>query len=246
MPPSQPAVALVTGAAQGIGEATARRLAAAGIQAVIADISPTGQEVADSIAAAGHRATFVRCDLTIPDDVQALGTLLRARFGALDILVNNAGWTPNEPFLSQDPATWQRIIAINYLAVLHTCRALIPLMPDGAAIVNVASDAARLGVPREAVYAGAKAAVIGFSKSLAAELASRRIRVNVVSPGTTLTPLVRDMLSDEQIARRVRSIPLGRLAEPEDVAEVIVLFATGAAYVTGQVLSVNGGSSRPG
>ena len=239
-------VAVVTGAAQGIGEATARRLAESDIHAVLVDISPNGESVARSIVDAGHAASFYRCDLTDLDQVRALGDWLRDRVGTLDILVNNAGWTPNEPFLNQDPSTWDRIVAINYLAVLYTCHTLIPLMKDGGSIVNVASDAARLGVPREAVYAGAKAAVIGFSKSLAAELASRRIRVNVVSPGTTLTPLVREILTDEQIARRVRSIPLGRLAEPEDVAEVIALFATGASYVTGQVLSVNGGASRPG
>ena len=246
MPRTQPAVAVVTGAAQGIGEATARRLAASDTHAVVLDINPHGEAVARSIVDAGHAASFYRCDLSDLDQVRALATWLRDSHGTLDILVNNAGWTPNEPFMDQDPEIWQRIVAINYLAVLYTCRTLIPIMKDGGSIVNVASDAARLGVPREAVYAGAKAAVIGFSKSLAAELAGRRIRVNVVSPGTTLTPLVRDMLTEDQIARRVRSIPLGRLAEPEDVAEVIALFATSAAYVTGQVLSVNGGSSRPG
>jgi 2-hydroxycyclohexanecarboxyl-CoA dehydrogenase len=239
-------IAVVTGAAQGIGEATARCLAEQHVHPIVVDVNPAGESVARSIIATGRRASFFRCDLTDPKQVRALGGHVADRFGILDILVNNAGWTPNEPFLSQDPAVWQRIVAINYLAVLHTCHVLIPIMKDGGSIVNVASDAARLGVPREAVYAGAKAAVIGFSKSLAAELSGRRIRVNVVSPGTTLTPLVRDMLTEDQIARRVRSIPLGRLAEPEDVAEVIALFATGASYVTGQVLSVNGGSSRPG
>ena len=246
MTQSTPPVAVVTGAAQGIGEATARHFATSGIHAVIVDMNPAGESVAQSIADAGHPASFYRCDLTDLDQVRALADWVRDRHGALDVLVNNAGWTPNEPFLTQDPATWDRIVAINYLAVLYTCHTLIPVMRDGGSIVNVASDAARLGVPREAVYAGAKAAVIGFSKSLAAELADRRIRVNVVSPGTTLTPLVREILTDEQIARRVRSIPLGRLAESEDVAEVIALFATGASYVTGQVLSVNGGASRPG
>jgi 2-hydroxycyclohexanecarboxyl-CoA dehydrogenase len=239
-------VALVTGAAQGIGEATARRLSGLGLHAVIVDINQAGEAVARSITQAGQHASFFRCDLTLLDDVRALGKMMAGQFGSLDVLVNNAGWTPNEPFLQQPPETWQKIIAINYLAVLYTCQVFIPMMKDGAAIVNVASDAARLGVPREAVYAGAKAAVIGFSKSLATELASRRIRVNVVSPGTTLTPLVKDMLTEDQIARRIRSIPLGRLAEPEDVAEVIAFFATSGTYVTGQVLSVNGGSSRPG
>jgi 2-hydroxycyclohexanecarboxyl-CoA dehydrogenase len=239
-------VAVVTGGAQGIGEATARRLSALGLHSVVVDVNPAGDAVARSIVDAGQEASFFRCDLAVLDEVRGLGEWISERFGGLDVLVNNAGWTPNEPFLGQDPETWLKIVGINYLAVLYTCQVLIPIMKDEGAIVNVASDAARLGVPREAVYAGAKAAVIGFSKSLAAELAGRRIRVNVVSPGTTLTPLVREMLSEEQIGRRVRSIPLGRLAEPEDVAEVIGFFATSGSYVTGQVLSVNGGAARPG
>jgi 2-hydroxycyclohexanecarboxyl-CoA dehydrogenase len=233
----QERVAVVTGAAQGIGEATARRLAGQGFHAVIVDVNPAGAAVARSIADNGGAATFFQCDLTVPDQIDALGRMIADRFGGLDVLINNAGWTPHERFLEQNPAVWQRIVAINYLAVLHCCRVLVPLMPDGAA---------RLGVGREAVYAGAKAAVIGFSKSLAVELASRRIRVNVVAPSTTLTPLVRNMFDEEQIARRVRATPLGRLAEPDDIAEVIAYFATGAPYVTGQVLSVNGGSARPG
>ena len=240
-------VAVVTGAAQGIGEATARLLAGRGMSVVVVDRQEeAGVGVADGICSAGGHARFVRCALTSHDEVEALAASVSDELGAVHALVNNAGWTPNERFLEQGPDVWGPIVAINYLAVLSTCRLLVPLMPEGAAIVNVASDAARLGVPREAVYAGAKAAVIGFSKSLAVELGDRRIRVNVVSPGTTLTPLVQDMLSEEQVERRTRAIPLGRLAEPEDVAAVIGFLVDGTTYVTGQVVSVNGGSSRPG
>lgn len=239
--------AVVTGAAQGIGEATARLLAAQGFAVVAVDRQEeAGEGVARALREAGGDARFVRCDLTSHQDVEELAGFVERELGAVHALVNNAGWTPNQRFLEQGPDVWDSIVAINYLAVLSTCRLLVPLMPEGAAIVNVASDAARLGVPREAVYAGAKAAVIGFSKSLAVELGDRRIRVNVVSPGTTLTPLVRDMLSEEQVERRTRAIPLGRLAEPEDVAAVIGFLVDGTAYVTGQVVSVNGGSSRPG
>lgn len=240
-------VAVVTGAAQGIGEATARLLAAQGSTVVVVDRQEeAGEGAAARLRDAGGDARFVRCDLTRHEEVAELAAFVERELGAVHALVNNAGWTPNERFLEQGPDVWSAIVAINYLAVLSTCRLLVPLMPEGAAIVNVASDAARLGVPREAVYAGAKAAVIGFSKSLAVELGDRRIRVNVVSPGTTLTPLVRDMLSEEQVDRRTRAIPLGRLAEPEDVAAVIGFLVDGTAYVTGQVVSVNGGSSRPG
>jgi 2-hydroxycyclohexanecarboxyl-CoA dehydrogenase len=240
-------VAVVTGAAQGIGEATARLLAGRGLTVVVVDRQEEGgRRVAEGIRAAGGEARFVRCDLGNHDEVGELAGTVERELGAVHALVNNAGWTPNQRFLEQGPDVWAQVVAINYLAVLSTCRLLVPLMPEGSSIVNVASDAARLGVPREAVYAGAKAAVIGFSKSLAVELGERRIRVNVVSPGTTLTPLVRDMLTDEQVERRTRAVPLGRLAEPEDVAEVIGFLVEGAGYVTGQVVSVNGGSSRPG
>ncbi len=117
----------------------------------------------------------------------------------------------------------------------------------GGRIVSIASDAARVGTPREAVYAGAKAAVIGFSKSLAAEVARHGITVNVVSPATVDTPLLRGMLTPEQIERREKANPMGRLGRPEDVAAVVVFFASpGAGYVTGQVLSVNGGVVRAG
>jgi 2-hydroxycyclohexanecarboxyl-CoA dehydrogenase len=117
----------------------------------------------------------------------------------------------------------------------------------GGRIVNIASDAARIGTPREAVYAGAKAAVIGFSKSLAAEVARHGITVNVVSPATVDTPLLRGMLTSDQIERRQKANPMGRLGTPEDVAGAVVFFASPrAAYVTGQVLSVNGGVVRVG
>ena len=121
------------------------------------------------------------------------------------------------------------------------------LAQGGGSIVNVASDAARVGSPRQCVYAGAKAAVIGFSKALVTEGSKHNIRINVVSPSTTDTPLTRQALTPEQIERREKAIPLGRIGRPEDQANAIVFFASEASsYITGQILSVNGGSSRPG
>src|SRR5262249_16364765 len=172
-----------------------------------------------------------------------------ATFGRLDVLVNNAGWTPNEPFAGSASDTWRRIVDVNYIGVLNCARAALAHMVPrrGGRIVSLASDAGRVGPPREAVYGGAKAAVIGFSKSLAAEVARHGIPVNVVSPATVDTPLLRGMLTAEQIERREKANPMGRLGRPEDVAAAVLFFASpGAGYVTGQVLSVNGGVVRAG
>src|SRR5690606_30983728 len=147
---------------------------------------------------------------------------------------------------TQEPDQWRRLVDINFFSVLNTCRAFGDHWPEGSAIVNVASDAARVGVAGQAVYAGAKAAVVGFSKSLAVELARRSVRVNVVCPGSTNTPMLRGMFSEDELAKRVRIIPLGRFGEPEDVASVITFLALDATHVTGQVMSVNGGALRVG
>jgi 2-hydroxycyclohexanecarboxyl-CoA dehydrogenase len=172
-----------------------------------------------------------------------------AAFARLDVLVNNAGWTPNEPFAGSSPETWRKVVDVNYLGVLNCTRAALRTMVPAqqGRIVSIGSDAGRIGTPREAVYAGAKAAVVGFSKSLAAEVARHGITVNVVSPATVDTPLLRGMLSAEQIERREKANPMGRLGRPEDVAAAVLFFASpNAAYVTGQVLSVNGGVVRAG
>lgn len=237
-------LAVVTGGAQGIGEAVARILSENDVHVVVVDVQESGRGVAESLQRLGHAADFRQVDLTNRRQVDELSHWVNGEYGEVHYLVNNAGWTPNEYFVDQSEDVWNRIIDINYKAVLYTCAAFIPLMPPDGAIVNVASDAARVGVPKEAVYAGAKAATIAFSKSLAVELSRQRIRVNVVSPGTTLTPLVREMLSEDQVARRVRAIPLGRLGEANDVAAVVKFLLLDALYVTGQLLSVNGGSSR--
>ncbi|MBI4191747.1 MAG: SDR family oxidoreductase [Betaproteobacteria bacterium] len=238
-------VAVVTGGAQGIGEAIARRFAEVNYALAILDLQDSGQRVADDIVQGGGCASFYKCDLTDIGQVREVANQVE-HLGPLGALVNNAGWSSTSPFLDQDPAVWARTIAINYTAVLNVCHAFGPQLNDDGAIVNVASDAARIGVAGQAVYAGAKAAVIGFSKSLAVELAKRGVRVNVVCPGTTRTPLLESMFSEEDIAKRVRIIPLRRLAMPEDLAKTVVFLATEATHVTGQVISVSGGASRVG
>lgn len=242
--------AIVTGAGQGIGRGIALALAAAGADVALFDVNKTAaQDAAAAIGALGRRAIAMAVDVTDHGGVHTATGEVAAAFGRLDLLVNNAGWTPNEPFAGSDPATWERVVAVNYIGVLNCTRAaLAAMLPRKAGrIVSIASDAARVGTPREAVYAGAKAAVIGFSKSLAAEVARHGITVNVVSPATVDTPLLRGMLTPEQIERRQQANPMGRLGRPEDVAHAVLFFASpGADYVTGQVLSVNGGVVRAG
>jgi len=242
--------AIVTGGGQGIGQGIALALAAEGADIAVFDVNLTAaQDVAAVITAQGRRALALEVDVTDHARVEATTKEVVAAFRHLDLLVNNAGWTPNEPFAGSTAETWRKIVAVNYFGVLNCTNAALTAMVPArrGRIVNIASDAARVGTPREAVYAGAKAAVIGFSKSLAAEVARYGITVNVVSPATVDTPLLRGMLTHEQIDRREKANPMGRLGRPEDVAAAVLFFASpGAGYVTGQVLSVNGGVVRAG
>ena len=243
-------VAIVTGGGQGIGRGIVRALAREGADVAVFDIDRAlGEAAAAEARALGRRALALEVDVTDVARVDAATAETAASLGRLDILVNNAGWTPNEPFAGSDPATWRRVVDVNYLGVLACSRAALAVMIPrrGGRIVSIASDAGRVGTPREAVYAGAKAAIVGFSKSLAAEVARHGISVNVVSPATVDTPLLRGMLTPEQIERREKANPMGRLGRPEDVAAAVVFFASPqAGYVTGQVLSVNGGVVRAG
>jgi 2-hydroxycyclohexanecarboxyl-CoA dehydrogenase len=240
--------AIVTGGGQGIGRGIALALAGAGAHVAVLDVNAAAAgSVAGEIGRLGRRGLPLELDVTDLAAVEAATREVTAAFGRLDVLVNNVGWTPNEPFVDSAPATWERIVAVNYLGTLNCTRAALRVMVPArrGRIVNIASDAGRVGTPREAVYAGAKAAVVGFSKALAAEVARHGITVNVVSPATVDTPLLRSMLTAEQIERRERANPMGRLGQPEDVAAAVAFFASpGAAYVTGQVLSVNGGVVR--
>jgi len=242
-------VAVVVGGTSGIGRAIGHGLAEAG-----ADVVPTSRRLDQVEAAASEIEQRGRRTIRVTSDVSDRASLERllsesiAAFGKVDILINSAGRTKRAPTLDFLEEDWNAIIDTNLSGTLRSCQVFGRHMLERGygRIVNIASDAARLGTPRESVYAGAKAAVIGFSKSLAAEVARHGIAVNVVSPSTTDTPLVRSILSEEQIERRRRANPSGRLGRPEDVAEAVLFFVCGSGYVTGQVLSVNGGSARPG
>jgi 2-hydroxycyclohexanecarboxyl-CoA dehydrogenase len=243
-------VAVVTGAASGIGRAVANLLAANGATVVIADIDDAGaaQTVAE-IEGNGGKAMAAHVDVTEPTTVKDLRLDVEAEYGTPSILVNNVGWDVIEPFLDNTPEYWRRVIDLNYLGPLSVSREFVGAMVEGSIkgrIINIASDAGRVGSSGEAVYAGAKGGVIAFTKSLAREMARHEITVNCVCPGPTDTPLFRSQPEKMQQAL-VRAIPLRRLGDPADVAGAVVYFASDeAAYVTGQVISVSGGLTMAG
>lgn len=241
-------VALVTGGASGIGRATCLALAGRGARVAVADINVEGaQQVAEEIGRQGGEARAVRMDVTDRAQVAAAVQEVLERFGQVDVLVNAAGWDRIVPFLESTEDLWDRVIAINFRGVLNTCHVVLPHMVQrgSGVVVNIASDAGRVGSSGETVYSGAKGAVIAFSKALAREVARHNIRVNVVAPGITDTPLLQQIIqagNEKLIDAIVRSTPLRRMARPEEVAEAVVFLASDrASFITGQTLSVSGG-----
>jgi len=246
-------VALVTGAGRGIGRAIALALAREGAQVAVADIiGENAEAVKSEIEAHGVKALAVQVDLTKPAEVTRMVETVLAQFGQIDILVNNAGWDKLEPFLESDEETWEKVIAVNFKGVLRTCKAALPSMVArgaGGKVVNISSDAGRVGSMGEAVYSGSKGAVIAFSKSLAREVARYQINVNVVCPGLTETALLNESRAamPKVIDAITKSIPLRRTGQPEDIAEAVVFLASPSAdYITGQTLSVSGGLTMVG
>ena len=248
-------IAIVTGGGGGIGGATCRRFAAAGTTVAVFDIDATAAErVAAAIVAAGGTAISVACDITDHDAVAKAVAGVESAYGRIDILVNNAGWDVFRLFKDSTPAEWQKLISINLIGALNMHHAVLPGMiaRGGGRIVNIASDAARVGSSGEAVYAACKAGIIGFSKTLAREHARHRISVNVVCPGATNTALFADFKKgagnpDKLDEAFRRAIPMGRIGEPEDLAGAILFLSSDdAAFITGQVISVSGGLTMAG
>jgi 2-hydroxycyclohexanecarboxyl-CoA dehydrogenase len=241
--------ALVTGAASGIGRACAQAFAEAGAHVLLADIDEArGTQAAAELRASGHAADYLAVDLTDAPAVDAFAAQVLQRFGAPDVLVNGAGWGKTHPFWEGTPELWNKVIALNFVGPMQLTKALLPAMIERASgrIVNVASDAGRVGSLGETVYSGAKGGLIAFTKSLAREVARYRINVNCVCPGPTDTPLMA-AVPDKVKEALTKAIPFRRLGQPEEVADAILFFASDRArYVTGQVLSVSGGLTMAG
>ncbi|WP_396331686.1 2-hydroxycyclohexanecarboxyl-CoA dehydrogenase [Burkholderia anthina] len=246
---------IVTGGGGGIGGATCRRFAAEGARVAVLDLSiEAAGKVANEIRAAGGIARAIRCDITDRDDVDAAVAATEAELGPVDVLVNNAGWDVFKPFTKTAPAEWARLIAINLTGALHMHHAVLPGMAQrkSGRIINIASDAARVGSSGEAVYGACKGGLVSFSKTIAREHARYGITVNVVCPGPTDTALFAEYKEGAGNPEKLmeafqRSIPLGRIGQPDDLPGAILFFASGdAGFITGQVLSVSGGLTMAG
>ena len=243
-------VALVSGGARGIGAAAALALARTHRDVAVGDIRQDGAaEVAAEIAALGRRSLAVALDVTDAASVEAATKQVEAQLGPVEVLVNCAGWDEFRSFLDTEEEFWRNVISINLEGVLRTTKALLGGMIERGwgRIVNVGSDAARVGSSQEAVYAGAKAGVVAFTKTVAREAAAAGVTANVVCPGPTETGMLSEMAAGTADAERLvasltRAVPMRRLGRPEDVAAAIAFFAgEDAGYITGQTLSVSGG-----
>jgi 2-hydroxycyclohexanecarboxyl-CoA dehydrogenase len=252
-------VAVVTGGASGIGRAVAARLAEDGFDLALIDLNEAqAQDVAANLARDGRRAVACRADVTNRTTIAAAHDKIVDALGPVSVIVNCAGWSVVQPFLQNDEAFMQKAIDVNLMGVIAVTRVFLDdiiankdgASKDGASkggrIVNIASDAGRVGSTGEVVYAAAKGGVIAFTKSLAREVARYGIAVNCVCPGPTATQML--LVQDpKRIDALTRAIPMRRLAEPEDIAGAVAFFASPAsAYITGQVLSVSGGLTMAG
>jgi 2-hydroxycyclohexanecarboxyl-CoA dehydrogenase len=236
-------VVVVTGSGRGMGAAIADRLTAEGARVAVTDVD---EKSATETAAALEGAAGFRLDITDVVEVNArIGEIIDA-LGPIDALVNNAGWDQLSPFLDTDEDLWDRLIDINLRGPIRMVKAVLPGMVERRAgrIVNISSDAGRVGSTGEAVYSACKAGIIGFSKTVAREMARHGITVNAICPGPTATPLLESMVGEHEklIESLKRGIPLGRLGEPEDVAGAVAFMVSDdAGFITGQTLSVSGG-----
>jgi 2-hydroxycyclohexanecarboxyl-CoA dehydrogenase len=234
-------IAIVTGGGQGIGQAIAQKLAAEGAIVVVTDVDEANAaRTADALPG----AVAIRTDVTDRQGVQAMVERVAGQFGGIDVLVNNAGWDKASSFVDSDPDDWDRVIAVNLYGVLHTCKAVLPIMAGQGrgAVVNLGSDAGRVGSSGEAVYSAAKGGIIAFTKSLAREMARDQVRVNCVCPGPTDTALFASFAGPKLREALTKAIPFRRLGQPADVANVVAFLASDeASFLTGQTVSVSGG-----
>lgn len=235
---------VVTGGASGIGRATCTAFAEAGAEVVVTDINElAGEAAAKSIVQKGGKAWFHPLDVTSEESAAGLESSIRANSGRLDVLVNAAGWDIIQPFLENTREYWDKIVALNFMGPVQLTRTLLPLLIESGSgrIINVSSDAGRVGSFGEAVYSGAKGGIISFTKSLAREMTRKGVRVNCICPGPTDTPLFASQ-NDKMKEALINAIPMRRVAKPSEIADGILFFASDrSSFCTGQVLSISGG-----
>jgi 2-hydroxycyclohexanecarboxyl-CoA dehydrogenase len=241
--------ALITGGASGIGKATVMELARCGATVICADVNQEkGAQLSKEAAETNFSVELVAIDLADSISVRRCAAELLQRHPRIDILVNAAGWNDIQPFLENSPDYMDRVVAINLGGMMHLTQALLPAMITAGKgkIVNVSSDAGRVGSAGETTYAAAKGGVIAFTKSLAREMARHSINVNCVCPGPTDTPMLQSRPEKLKEAF-LRAIPFRRFAKPQEIADAVLFFASPRSdYITGQVLSVSGGLTFAG
>jgi 2-hydroxycyclohexanecarboxyl-CoA dehydrogenase len=242
-------IALVTGGASGIGKATVMEFARCGATVICADIDEKkGAEVVAEAKQSNLTVEYFPINLAESASIRRSAAAILAQHPRIDILVNAAGWNDLQPFVDNPPDYMDRVIAINLNGTLHLTQALLPAMVAAGKgkIVNISSDAGRVGSSGETTYAAAKGGVIAFTKSLAREVARYSINVNCVCPGPTDTPMLQSRPENLRAAF-LKAIPFRRFARPQEIADAVVFFASSRSdYVTGQVLSVSGGLTFAG
>lgn len=244
-------VAFVTGGAQGIGRGISVALGDQGFRTAVADINlERARETAGVINEGGGKALAVEVDVTDTASVQAGVKTVSDELGPIDVVVNNAGWDDFMKFVDTDEQFWNRILDLNFNGQLRVIQSVLPGMIERGhgRVINIGSDAGRVGSSLEAVYSGAKGGIIAFTKTLAREVATKGVTANTVCPGPTDTPALRKFAdnsgqdADKVLGGMTKAVPMKRLATPEDVAAAVAFFASDAAgYITGQTLPVDGG-----
>jgi 2-hydroxycyclohexanecarboxyl-CoA dehydrogenase len=242
-------VALVTGGATSIGATICRTLAALGAHVYITDIlGEEAEALAAELLEAGLQATGFALDVTDPAAVAAAVDRATGERASIEILVCNAGFTETHPLTTEGPDYWDRITRINYLGVVYSCAAVLKAMQDSGygRIVTITSEAGRIGMPREAVYAGTKGGVLAFTKSVAREAARNGVTVNAVSPGLIESPAI-EQYDPRGLEALTRGVPVRRIGTQQEVADAVAFVASRpASYITGEVLSVGGGIAMAG
>lgn len=248
-------VAVITGAAGGIGRALVRRFCEEGAHVVGLDLNAAGlEEVRETLKDHSEQLTLRPLDITDHAAVTSTIRDVHATLGRIDILVNNAGWDVAMQFVETTPEFWDKVISINLRGPLNLQHAVVPLMIEagGGKIINIASDAGRVGSSGESVYSACKGGIIAFSKTLARETARKDVRVNVVCPGPTDTALLRSFTGEGEYGQKIydglkRAIPLKRLGQPDDIPGLVAFLSSDDAnFITGQVISVSGGLTMHG